>query len=108
MGVRGEGPRRGDAFYFVTYDYDVDVGYYTAYASDGSSTWETWQSDEAIKRVNSIDGRECFDPVVQDTPNFMDAKGTETTQVSCTGGVGRHVRDLRTLQRLRARALTDG
>jgi hypothetical protein len=78
----------GDAFYFVTYDYDVDVGYYTAYASDGTSTWETWQSDEAIKRVNSIDGRECFDPVVKDKPEFDDAKGTETSQVWCTGGVG--------------------
>jgi hypothetical protein len=52
------------------------------------STGEAWQNDEAIKRVNSIDGRECFDPVVQDTPVFMDAKGTETTQVACTGGVG--------------------
>ena len=78
----------GEAFYFVTYEHDVDVAYYFAYASDGASTWETWQSDEATRRRNSIDGRECLDPAVQEEPVFHDAKGTETTQVACTGGVG--------------------
>ena len=78
----------GDAFYFVTHDFDADVGYYTAYASDGTSVWETWQNDEATTQPDSIDGRECFEPLVQDAPRTMDKKGTETTQIQCMGGVG--------------------
>jgi hypothetical protein len=78
----------GGAFYFDTYDFDVDVASYTGVASDGTSVWEAWQTDEAITRPDSIDGRDCFDPVVKDATVEMDEKGTEATQVECTGGVG--------------------